>query len=213
MPFDGCRHLQAGGGVDHVARGHRLALARSRADGDERLAAVDPDAHPQALALVARPGADGEGRPDRSLGVVLVGDRRAEQRHHGIADELLDRAPEAFELRTKAVVIRRQQRTHVLRVEPFGPGREAGKIGEQDGDDFPFLAPGPERSVGDRGATERAERERAGQLPATARAPHPEKSRLGDAAGFGADPDRHRPGGGRHLECPRVGHPPGRQSS
>ena len=42
--------------------------------------------------------ADRERRADRALGVVLVRDRRAEQRHHRVADELLHRAAVALEL-------------------------------------------------------------------------------------------------------------------
>ena len=40
------------------------------------------------------------------LWIVLVGDRRAEKRHHGVADELFHRAAVAFELRANAGVVR-----------------------------------------------------------------------------------------------------------
>ncbi len=61
--------------------------------------------------------ADRERRAHRALGIVLVCDRRAEQRHHRVADELLDRAAMAFELRAHARVVRTEQRVDVLGVE------------------------------------------------------------------------------------------------
>ena len=45
--------------------------------------------------------ADRERRADGALGIVLVRDRRAEERHHRVADELLDRAAVALELRAE----------------------------------------------------------------------------------------------------------------
>ena len=120
--------LQARGRVDDVAGRHRLALARPRAERDQRLARVHRDPHLQLLALLARPVADRERRPHRALRVVLVRDRRAEERHHRVADELLDRAAEALELRTKMGVVRREQRAHVLGVEPLRPRREPDEV-------------------------------------------------------------------------------------
>ena len=86
--------LEPAGGVDQVAGDHPLA---DRADVDGRLAAHHRGPRPQRRAI--RTGmdlADGldevEGGPDRALRVVLVGDRRAPGGHHGVADELLDRA-------------------------------------------------------------------------------------------------------------------------
>ena len=49
--------------------------------------------------------ADRERGADGALRVVLVRDGRAEDRHHGVADELLDRAAEALELRAHARVV------------------------------------------------------------------------------------------------------------
>ena len=47
-PFDRRGGLQADGRVDDVAGGHALALARPRAERDERLAGVDGDPHVEA---------------------------------------------------------------------------------------------------------------------------------------------------------------------
>ena len=48
------------------------------------------------------PVADRERGADGPLRVVLVREGRSEQRHHGVADELLDGAAEAFELGPQA---------------------------------------------------------------------------------------------------------------
>ena len=65
-------------------------------------------------------------------------DRRAEERHHRVADELLHRAAATLELVTQPLVVRRQHRLHVLGIEPLGSAGEADEIGEQDRDDLPF---------------------------------------------------------------------------
>jgi hypothetical protein len=69
--------------------------------------------------------------------------RSAEERHHSVADELLHPAAETLELRPEVLVIWREERTHVLGVERFGARRESDKVGEQNGDDLPLLAPCP----------------------------------------------------------------------
>ena len=48
--------------------------------------------------------ADRERRPHRTFGVVLVRDRRAEHPHRGVADELVERAPEALDLLLRELV-------------------------------------------------------------------------------------------------------------
>ena len=69
---------------------------------DERLAGrrrairhLEPSSSP-------RPSRGSRAPPHGTLWVVLVGDRRAEERHHGVADELLDRAAEALELASRS---------------------------------------------------------------------------------------------------------------
>jgi hypothetical protein len=44
-----------------------------------------------------------EGRPHRSLGVVLVGGRRAEQGEDGVADDLVDPATERLDVGDEAL--------------------------------------------------------------------------------------------------------------
>ena len=92
--------LHAGGDVDRVAE-HRVVHAPLRADlADDRLAGVDRDADlDRRLARASAapvPGstlvADLQRRRDGALGVVRLVDRRAEERHRRVADELVDRA-------------------------------------------------------------------------------------------------------------------------
>jgi hypothetical protein len=138
-PVLGRRRLQARRRVDDVARGHALAAIGSRADGDERLAGGDADAYLE-LAIFGIPLADRECRSYGALGIVLVRDRRAEERHHGVSDELLDRAPEALEVSTDALVVPGEERAHVLRVHPLGLRRGADEVAEEDGHYLPFLS-------------------------------------------------------------------------
>ena len=91
VPGHGHR-LEPRGGVDEVAGDHPLAV---RADGHDGLPGQDPGPALQGRAVDLDP-ADRvdqlEGGPDRAFGVVLVGDGRAPDGHHRIADELLDHA-------------------------------------------------------------------------------------------------------------------------
>ena len=138
------RRLDARGGVHHVTRGDALALARSRADDDERFASVDADADLQieplvlGVQLVDR-AADGERRSNGSLRIVLVRDRSAEQRDHRVADELLDRAAVALQLGSEAGIVGREPRSDVLRVHLLGLRGRADDVGEEDGDELPLL--------------------------------------------------------------------------
>ena len=112
-----------------------------RAERDERLAGRDGDPHLE-VALLADPVADRERGSDRALGVVLVRGRRAEQRHHGVADELLDRPAAALELGAQTRVVRLEDGAHVLWVELLGARGEADEVGEEDGHDLALLAGG-----------------------------------------------------------------------
>ena len=113
------RALQARSGVDDIPCDHPLALGGRRPERDERFARRHGDAHLEAAVLDDRV-ADREPGPHRPLGIVLVRDRRAEDRHHRVADELLDRAAVPLELAAEPRVVRRERRAHVLRVEPLG---------------------------------------------------------------------------------------------
>ena len=85
------RSLQAGGGVHHVTGDHRLAERRAGAEGHDRLAGVHRRSVARGrLGQFAGDVADRQRGPYRALGVVAVRDRRAEDAHHRVADELLD---------------------------------------------------------------------------------------------------------------------------
>jgi hypothetical protein len=96
-PVHGRRRLQPRRGVDDVAGGHPLALGRPGPKCDQRLARVDGDPHLELL-LLDGPVADLERCPHRAHRVVLMRCRRAEERDHRVADELLDGPAEPLEL-------------------------------------------------------------------------------------------------------------------
>src|SRR5205085_11230343 len=102
---DRSSRLQPRRRVDHVSRGHSLSALGTSVEVDEGFACIDGDSHLDVL-VVARPVADRNRRTHRALWVILVRDRRTEQRHHRIADELLYRAAEPFELAPQALVVR-----------------------------------------------------------------------------------------------------------
>jgi hypothetical protein len=102
------RTLETRGRVDDVARDHALTLDGPRAERDECLARVR--GRPDLQLAVAERVADRERRADGALGIVLVRDGRAEDRHHRVADELLDGAAVPLDLRAQPRVIRRHMR-------------------------------------------------------------------------------------------------------
>ena len=130
--------LQARGRVDDVARGHALACFGLGVERHERLAGRDPD--PQLELLLERELADRERCSDGALGIVLVRGRRSEERHHRIADELLDGAAVALELRADALVVGPQDRLDVLRIQRLSTCREADEVAEDDRDDLALAA-------------------------------------------------------------------------
>ena len=139
------RALEPRGGIDDVARDHRLPERRPRIDDHERLAGIDPDANLQIeplVGLVHRRDrvSDGERRTDRSLRVVAVGDRRAEHPDDRVSDELLDHAAEGLDLAADRIVVRPQSRLDVLRVAPLRERREPDHVDEDDADESALLA-------------------------------------------------------------------------
>jgi hypothetical protein len=127
--------LQPGSGVDDITGGHPLPELRPRIELDQRLPGVDGDANLQR-GFLDDPVANCESRAHGSLRIVLVCNRRAEERDHGVADELLDRPAPALQLVTQALVIRREHGLHVLGIEPLRLRREADEVGEENGDHF-----------------------------------------------------------------------------
>ena len=163
-------------GVHEVARHHPLA---GGSQGDRGLAGQDPgpggDGRPQHPDRVD----ELEARPDSPLGVVLVRDRCAPDRHDRVADELLDRAPVAADHVGREVEVAGQELPRVLHVASLGERGEAHEIGEQDRDQAAL----GERCGGGRGA-------RGERCPA---APAEPLAGLGGCAAPRAPGDQRRP--------------------
>ena len=111
---------------------------------DHRLAGVDPDPHLQrerrvGLVQLLDRLQDAQPRPDRALSVVLVRHRRAEHRHHRIADELLHRPAVPLDLLPQPGVVRTEPRPHVLGIRAIRRGGEADQVAEQHGHDLALL--------------------------------------------------------------------------
>ncbi len=120
-------------------------------------------------------------RSDGALGVVLVRDRRAEDRHHVVADVLVHAAADTLDLLGETAQAAVHERLDRLRVKALGDRCVAGQVGEQDRDRAPLLG---------RGIAGAAAREPPGLA-------------LGDAVGAGG---RLEPIGlGRGLECRTAG--------
>jgi hypothetical protein len=111
--------LQARRDVDRIAGDEKIA-AIARARGDD-LAGVHADAQFERRSIrVARDRiAQAERRGERTLGVVAVRLRHAEDRHDRIADELLHRSAVRVDHFARDRVVAAEHRAHVLRVAGF----------------------------------------------------------------------------------------------
>ena len=98
------RALQPAGGVDHVTGDHSLA---DRPDRHGGLAGHHADPGVDCRAKAAHPADDLQRGPHRALCVVLVAGRGAPDRHHRVADELLDRAAVALHHAAREVEVTR----------------------------------------------------------------------------------------------------------
>ncbi len=67
-------------------------------------------------------------------------DRGAEESHHGVADEFLDRSAETLELGAHSGVVRSEHAANLFRIEPFRTGREADEIRKEDADRLSLLS-------------------------------------------------------------------------
>jgi hypothetical protein len=140
-PVDRSSILETCGCVDDVARGHSLARLGASVQPDERLSRRDGDPHLD-IVLLDRPLTNRKAGANGTLGIVLVGCRRAEERHDRVADELLDGAAVALELGAKALVIRAEERFDVFGIESFSAARKADEVAEDDRDDLALSALG-----------------------------------------------------------------------
>ena len=128
--------LEARRNVDGVAHDGVVAPDLPR----EHLARVDADTKQErgvgpvgdvGVDLVHRPLHRQPG-PHRTLGVVLVRDRRAEDSHDVVADEFVDAPAVAINLLAEALKRAIDHGLDRLRVRPLGDRRVAGQVGEQD---------------------------------------------------------------------------------
>ena len=145
------RHLVHGRGrlnarrrVHDVAGDDPLTLLGSRVQRNDCGSGVDTDPHLElelGLSLVQLGDRLDDPKPcaDCPLGIVLVRDRRAENSHDGIADELLDRAAVALELVPHARVIRANASADILGVGILRGCREADQVAEENRNDLPLL--------------------------------------------------------------------------
>ncbi len=126
------RLLEPRSHVDRVTRrqpfrgsGHDLA----RVDADPPF---DPELG-EGLAHLQR-------RPQRPHRIVLVHDRHAEHRHHGVPDELLDGSAVPLDDRLHPLEVAREERPQRLGVGRLAERRRPDDVAEEDRDRLPLLA-------------------------------------------------------------------------
>ena len=127
------------GGVDEVAGDHALALG---ADRHRRFAREHSCANVEVGTEALDGGDELERRADAPFGVVLLGNGRSPQRHHGVADELLHSAAVALDHAPCCVEVVREDFADLLGIAALRVRREPDEVGEEDRD---------EPSLGDRG--------------------------------------------------------------
>ena len=79
-------------------------------------------------------------RAHRAQRIVLVGDRDAEDRHHGVADVVLDRAAVALDDIAHADEPALHRPAQRLGIHALSERRRSDDVGEDDGDDLAALA-------------------------------------------------------------------------
>ena len=125
--------LEPARGVHEIAGDESLAHG---ADGYRGFAGQDAGPDLQVGAEGAPQRRDGvdelQRRPDRSLRVVLMGDRSAPNGHDRVPDELLERAAVAPDDIARRVEVTAQQLARLLGVAFPGERGEADEVGEQD---------------------------------------------------------------------------------
>ena len=152
--------LQAGGSVHHVADDPRAAGGRLR--DDHGLAGVEPAADPQhEPEIPVQPDVqldecldDVPGRADGAQRVVIVGGAGPEDRHHRIADELLNDPLMLLDRRAARVVVAVHGGVYRLGVHGLRHRGRADQVAEEHGDDAPARGLA---GRGDRGTARRAE--------------------------------------------------------
>ena len=136
--------LQPLRGVDDVAHHGGVAAGAHRAD--QHLAGVHADPHLHPDAEVGRERGErlvhAQRGPHRPLGVVLVGDRGAEQRDDLVADDLVEVAAEVDDVDDEGVEAGVDESLHVLRVAGRRECGEADEIGHEHGHEAALVGRG-----------------------------------------------------------------------
>jgi hypothetical protein len=127
------RLFEACGHVDGIPGDERLALA-----ADDDLARVDADSRLEPVNGHRLPHLPG--RTHRAQRVVLVRDGDAEDRHHRVADELLDRAAVPLEDRAEVGKVPTHARTKGLGVGGLAERGRSHEVAEEHGDDLARLS-------------------------------------------------------------------------
>ena len=97
-------------------------------------ARIDTDAHVDLDAV-----AELLGRANGAQGVVLANRRHAEDRHDGIADELLEGAAVPLDRRPGDIEVRGHDDPERLGIERLAECGRSGDVAEEDGDDLALL--------------------------------------------------------------------------
>ena len=164
------RGLEPLRGVHDVA--HRRVVAPGPQGAHQDLPRVhahpQPHVEPQLGRGVAQRDGEPERGPHRPLGIVLMGDRGAEQRQDGVPDDLVDPATELLDVGHQPLEAPVDDALHLLGIAVLRQGGEADDVGEQDGDHPPLIAAQPQV-----GAAARAEPSAFGHVRAADRAGHP----------------------------------------
>jgi hypothetical protein len=134
----GCT-LETSRGVHDITRHQPLATLGPRSESHDCLAGghrgANCDIEPARAKVVDRLQ-DAKCRPYSPLGVVLVSCGSAEDRHHRVADELLDGAAEALNVGLHPLVVGAQRRAHVFRIRSVGAAGESHEVDEEYGHDL-----------------------------------------------------------------------------
>ena len=141
------RLLEARGHVHRVAGHGVLVRLRAGSRAADHLARVDAD--PDLEPLLPHRLADGQRGMERALRVVVVGLRRAVDRHHRVADVLLDGAAIALDLGRHGLEVGALDLANLFGVARLGPAREADEVDEQHRDEASLFADGHGRIVPD----------------------------------------------------------------
>ncbi len=139
--------LQPRRDVDHIAR--RGVLRGTRDVADDHLTRIDPDPQLQRtveIGLISHESSEGfmhlHRGSDGTVGIVLVGDRRAEQGQDAVAHHLVDSAAERRDVGDQPLEARVDQALHPLGIEMLGQRCVADEIGEDHGDHSTLLGDG-----------------------------------------------------------------------